>query len=979
MIDFVKNLKILGGRKSENWNKSCDFAEGSYQPEKFSPNLKSLIKEWEAITKNWNVVEILTPTKESLVKEKEKAWSAWSKNQVYQPLFEYGWLKKNPIDIKATKKQLQTILEKTKVLKVKDEINRTGKTAFYQCVKDSLETLNLIEGLEKKNEKLIKEALNKKYAANDDYLWLLANSYYQQAVEKSLDNRHVENTELQEMERQLLREKVFNAGDLAMAFIWLLQKYNFLGTENKRGYQVIISDEATAVDVRDKAQKPLTIIIPATKTLSGEKLLCLMYRQIESKVRQSMNARALTEDEFELKTDDETWYEGCALRLENKFFYHHLFGEHEEEIVKMSFYVLAVNLAENGQSFWEIWQEITEMYVHVFTGIEVNRNLTRTDLTQMPAEIIEAAKEKAWTVTYRIMRGHTNMENKLAYANRKDLAYLRSYLVDEILNNMELENVDEKLLIKTNALPMTNEATLQIDNLAYPFLNGTRDYCFDVLLPQVRGEKTKRAIICDCRNKIRAIKILRTERKNNNRKDAIMHLVHNLMDDPYGSRESEKAAAQFVIPQKESQGRDVYNFLKDELLLDGNAKQNLTTFCTTWLEPEIHKLMNDSITKNLVDKDEYPQSAAIELRCVHMLADLWHSPEAKTTLGTSTIGSSEAAELGGLAMKWRWRKMREAAGKDTSKPNLVCGPVQVCWYKFARYFDVEIRSVPLTEERLEMTAESMMPYIDENTIGVVPTLGITYTCAYENVKDISDALDRIQTEKGWDIPIHVDAASGGFIAPFLQPDLLWDFRLPRVKSINTSGHKFGLSPLGVGWVVWRETKDLPEDLIFYVNYLGGNEATFNLNFSKPAGQVIAQYYNFLRLGKDGYTKIQSECAKVAKYVAEGVKKLGIFDILYDGEGGLPASCWSLKKDAQVPFNLFDITDRLRNRGWLLPSYSMPPNAQKVVIQRILCRHGFSMDMADLFLADFARTVEFLRQRGDCGSLSETEAASFKHT
>lgn len=458
-----------------------------------------------------------------------------------------------------------------------------------------------------------------------------------------------------------------------------------------------------------------------------------------------------------------------------------------------------------------------------------------------------------------------------------------------------------------------------------------------------------------------------------------MHISHSELDDPYGSRESEKPTAQFVMPQTESSPADIYNFLHDELLLDGNAKQNLTTFCTTWIEPKVHKLMNESITKNLVDKDEYPQSAAIELRCIHILADLWHSPEAKTTLGTSTIGSSEAAELGGLAMKWRWRNARAAQGKDTSKPNLVCGPVQVCWYKFARYFDVEIRSVPLAEDRLEMTAESMMPYIDENTIGVVPTLGITYTCAYENVKAISDVLDRVQTEKGWDIPIHVDAASGGFIAPFLQPDLVWDFRLPRVKSINTSGHKFGLAPLGVGWVIWRETKDLPEDLIFYVNYLGGNEATFNLNFSKPAGQVIAQYYNFLRLGKDGYTKIQSECAKVAKYVCEGIKKMGIFDILYDGDGGLPAGCWRMKKDAQVQFNLFDITDRLRNRGWLLPAYSMPANAQQVVIQRILCRHGFSMDMANLLLDDFQRTVEFLRQRGNCGSLSEEAAASFKHT
>lgn len=452
------------------------------------------------------------------------------------------------------------------------------------------------------------------------------------------------------------------------------------------------------------------------------------------------------------------------------------------------------------------------------------------------------------------------------------------------------------------------------------------------------------------------------------------------IDDPYGGVTGGKVAHHDTIPQKEADPRAVYDLLHDELLLDGNAKQNLTTFCSTWLEPKIHRLMDDSITKNLVDKDEYPQSAAIELRCIHMLADLWHSPQPHTTIGTSTIGSSEAAELGGLAMKWRWKQAREKQGKDTSKPNFVCGPVQICWYKFARYFDVEIRSVPLEGDRLEMTAESMLPYIDENTIGVVPTLGVTYTGAYENVKEINDALDKIQAEKGWDIPIHVDAASGGFIAPFLQPDLVWDFQLPRVKSINTSGHKYGLSPLGVGWVIWREKADLPEDLIFYVNYLGGNEATINLNFSKPAGQVICQYYNFLRLGKEGYTKVQRECAEVAKYITSEVAKMGIFDIFYDGQGALPAGCWSIKPDLKLPFNLFDITDQVRRDGWLLPSYSMPANRTDLVIQRVMCRHGFSMDMANLFLSDFRRSVEFLQKRGDgCGSLSEKQAAMFKHT
>ncbi len=478
-------------------------------------------------------------------------------------------------------------------------------------------------------------------------------------------------------------------------------------------------------------------------------------------------------------------------------------------------------------------------------------------------------------------------------------------------------------------------------------------------------------------------KVMINNSNNNNssssRKVKTKMTKDNANETVYGGTEARSALKKFSLPQEESNGRDIYNFLRDELLLDGNAKQNLATFCQTYLDKNIHRLMDDSLAKNMIDKDEYPQSAAIEKRCVAMLADLWHSPEARTTLGTSTVGSSEAAMLGGLALKWRWRKIREWEGKDASKPNIVCGPVQICWYKFARYFDVEIRSVPVEEGRLEMSAESMLPYIDENTIGVVPTLGVTYTGRYENVAEISKALDRLQTERGWDIPIHVDAASGGFVAPFLQDDLLWDFRLERVKSINASGHKFGLAPLGVGWVVWREKADLPEELIFYVNYLGGNEATFALNFSRPAGQIIAQYYNFLRLGRAGYKKIQSECALVAKYVCVEIEKMGIFEILYNGEGGLPAGCWSLKKDARVKFNLFDITDRMRTRGWQLPAYTMPARAEKLVVQRILCRNGFSMDMADLFMADFRRAVEFLREHGGGASLSEDEAAGFKHT
>jgi glutamate decarboxylase len=410
-----------------------------------------------------------------------------------------------------------------------------------------------------------------------------------------------------------------------------------------------------------------------------------------------------------------------------------------------------------------------------------------------------------------------------------------------------------------------------------------------------------------------------------------------------------------------------YTLVHDELLLDGNSRQNLATFCTTWVSPEVRQLMEDSVDKNMIDKDEYPQTAEIESRCVHIMADLWNSPEAETTIGCSTTGSSEAAMLGGLALKWQWRKRRQAAGQPSDRPNLVCGPVQVCWKKFARYFDVELREIPLEADAMGMRPGQIAAYCDENTIGVVPTLGITFTGAYEPVKEIARALDTLQQSKGLDIPLHVDAASGGFIAPFVQPELEWDFQLPRVKSINTSGHKYGLAPLGVGWVIWRDASQLPDDLIFRVDYLGGDMPTFALNFSRPGGEIIAQYYNFIRYGRAGYRSIQQACVDTARFLADKVSSLGIFDMLYDGNGGLPAIAYTLKSPASSGFSLYDLSDRVRMRGWQIASYPLPANRQETVVQRILIRHGVSRDMASLLADDLGRAVEYLKAHPTTGS------------
>src|SRR3954447_19588822 len=451
-----------------------------------------------------------------------------------------------------------------------------------------------------------------------------------------------------------------------------------------------------------------------------------------------------------------------------------------------------------------------------------------------------------------------------------------------------------------------------------------------------------------------------------------------LDDDVFASTDLSRAMPKFRIPDGEQDARHAYQVVADELLLDGNSRQNLATFCQTWLEPEVRALMALCIDKNMVDKDEYPQTAELESRSVHMLADLWHSPDAANTVGTSTTGSSEAAMLGGMALLWNWRARQRAAGKPTDRPNLVTGPVQICWEKFVRYWDIEHREIPMDADRLLMTPEEVLKRVDENTIGVVPTMGVTFTCQYEPVEDVAKALDKLQADTGLDVPMHVDGASGGFVAPFCHPDVVWDFRLPRVKSINASGHKFGLSPLGVGWVAWRDADDLPEDLIFNVNYLGGNMPTFALNFSRPGGQVVAQYYNFVRLGKEGYRRIHEAGFATAQYLADEIGKMGQFEIIHDGRNGLPAVAWKLKDGTDPGFTLFDLADRLRASGWQVPAYTLPANLSGLAIQRILVRHDFSRDMGTLLLDDYRRALEHFSKHPVSKSMTPAEASGFAH-
>lgn len=449
--------------------------------------------------------------------------------------------------------------------------------------------------------------------------------------------------------------------------------------------------------------------------------------------------------------------------------------------------------------------------------------------------------------------------------------------------------------------------------------------------------------------------------------------------DVYATRAMDAVIPKHRVPREGLRPDVALQLVVDELMLDGNARQNLATFCQTWFDDGIHKLMDLSLDKNMIDKDEYPATAEIESRCVHLLAHLWNSPAAGTTIGCSTTGSSEAAMLGGLALKWKWRERQSKLGKAADKPNIVTGPVQVCWHKFARYFDVEIREVPLERDRLVMTPAEALKRVDENTIGVVPTFGVTFTCQYEPVAEISEALDALQREKGLDIPIHVDGASGAFIAPFVDPEIKWDFRLPRVRSINASGHKFGLAPLGVGWVIWREAADLPEGLIFHVNYLGGDMPTFALNFSRPGGQVVCQYYLMLRLGMEGYQRIHQRCYDVAQHFARGISALG-FEVLFDGDSrsGIPAVSWTMRDELKAGYSLFDLSDRLRARGWQVAAYTMVPNITEMAVMRVLVRHGFSLDSADALLADVRRSLDYFKTHPLSKPMTPEEGASHDH-
>ena len=427
----------------------------------------------------------------------------------------------------------------------------------------------------------------------------------------------------------------------------------------------------------------------------------------------------------------------------------------------------------------------------------------------------------------------------------------------------------------------------------------------------------------------------------------------------FGTSEEARVAPKFELADNSMPGEVAYQMVHDEAMLDGNSRLNLATFVTTWMDDYARRVMTENMDKNMIDKTEYPQTAEIERRCVNILAKLWNSPEDPYCTGTSTVGSSEACMLGGIAALKRWQKRRRAKGLPTDKPNFIISScMQVVWEKFAVYWDVEMRMVPVTYDKITLNPDDVVRMCDENTICVVPIQGVTITGLNDDVKAINDALDKLNAEKGWEICIHVDAATGGFIHPFIDPETEWDFRLKWVLSISTSGHKFGLVYPGVGWVVWKDKQYLPQDMNFAVNYLGADIPSISINFSRPGNQVLAQYYQFLRLGKEGYRQIQQNCLDVCTYLRKQLDEMGIFEFLSD-ENPNPLFIWKLKDDPDRKWTLYDLSDALHVEGWQVPAYTMPKAMEDVVIMRVVVRQGTGIDLADLLMQDMRRNIEIL--------------------
>ena len=432
----------------------------------------------------------------------------------------------------------------------------------------------------------------------------------------------------------------------------------------------------------------------------------------------------------------------------------------------------------------------------------------------------------------------------------------------------------------------------------------------------------------------------------------------------FGSKVMSQPAPAERIPQHRTRAEIAYQMVKDETFPQTQPRLNLATFVTTYMDDYGTKLMNEAVGINYIDETEYPRVAVMCGRCINMVANMWNTPEkGDWKTGAVGIGSSEACMLGGVAAWLRWRERRKAEGKPYDKPNLVMSTAyQVVWEKFCQLWQIEMRTVPITHEHPTLNIDAALNMCDENTICIVPIMGVTWTGMNDDVEALNTALDEYNGKTGYNIPIHIDAASGGFILPFLYPEKKWDFRLKWVYSISTSGHKYGLVYPGLGWVVWKDKKYLPKDMSFSVNYLGASISQVGLNFSRPAAQILAQYYNFIHLGVEGYTEIHSNSMDIAKYCHKAIGKMPCFKN-YSETLENPLFIWTMDPDYEkgAKWTLFDLQDKLMQSGWMVPAYTMPKDIEDMVVMRIVVRQGMSRDMADMLIEDITNAVAELEK------------------
>ena len=432
----------------------------------------------------------------------------------------------------------------------------------------------------------------------------------------------------------------------------------------------------------------------------------------------------------------------------------------------------------------------------------------------------------------------------------------------------------------------------------------------------------------------------------------------------FGSKVMREPAPAERIPQHRTRAEIAYQMVKDETFPQTQPRLNLATFVTTYMDDYGTKLMNEAVGINYIDETEYPRVAVMCGRCINMVANMWNTPEkGDWKTGAVGIGSSEACMLGGVAAWLRWRERRKAEGKPYDKPNLVMSTAyQVVWEKFCQLWQIEMRTVPITHDHPTLNIDAALDMCDENTICIVPIMGVTWTGMNDDVEALNTALDEYNGRTGYNIPIHIDAASGGFILPFLNPEKKWDFRLKWVYSISTSGHKYGLVYPGLGWVVWKDKKYLPKDMSFSVNYLGASISQVGLNFSRPAAQILAQYYNFIHLGVEGYTEIHSNSMDIAKYCHKAIGKMPCFKN-YSETLENPLFIWTMDPDyeKEAKWTLFDLQDKLMQSGWMVPAYTMPKDIEDMVVMRIVVRQGMSRDMADMLIEDITNAVAELEK------------------